>query len=105
MSAVTHRRLSRESQRRNVLWLSIALCMWFMAIASHLHAADEDAVGHNVSHACSFCFSSSNAAAPPQAFPIIVRVAASHAYDVATYVPPLPTDAPSSYLSRGPPSC
>lgn len=97
-------RPSHRSQRRNAFLLAIALCLWLLAYASHVHRDDEGGASHSRITACSVCFS-----LPSGAPPAAIRIAAApslqifqHVYRVRVVLVSSP--APSSYLSRGPPA-
>lgn len=94
--------LTHTAQRRHVFVLAIALCMWILAYASHLHTGDEH---DQAKPSCSFCLMLPASAAPPPAI-LQVPTLVSHACGVACdrIQAIVARDLPSSYLSRAPPS-
>lgn len=95
---------SRSTQRRHVLLLVVALCLWMLASATHIHTGDDHGAPGKPPVTCSVCLSLSAGAAPPMqhALPALVRVVS--VVD-ASYAPPLPaSNVPSFYLSRAPPA-
>jgi hypothetical protein len=97
-------RTSRRQQRRNAWLLTLALCVWLLAYATHVHADDEQGTSHARVAGCHVCFSLPTGAPTPVADiaePPIPRFSAA----MVDFRVPVPTHpAPSSYLSRGPPA-
>jgi hypothetical protein len=94
--------LTHATQRRHVFVLAIALCMWMLAYATHLHAGDDH---DQAKPSCSFCLTLPTSAAPPSAVPQVhtaVFQDCGVACDQVTTV--VARDLPSFYLSRGPPA-
>ncbi len=94
-------RPSPSAQRRNAFLLAIALCLWLLAYASHVHRDDEDGASHSRITACSVCFS-----LPSGAPPAAIRIAAAPSFQLFQRVDRVrvvlvSSPAPSSYLSRG----
>lgn len=95
---------TRAAQRSRVVLLGLALCLWLIAFATHFHSDKADSSSIEPSHACTFCLSlPSGAPAPAQvATPSVFFVATDTIIEVvAAFVA---IDAPSFYLSRGPPT-
>ena len=93
---------ARVAQLRHVLVLAIALCVWILAYASHLHTGDEH---DQAKPSCSFCLMLPASAAPPPVIlqvPTLVSQACGVACDRIRAI--VTRDLPSSYLSRAPPS-
>ena len=95
--------LTHAAQRRHVFVLAIALCVWILAYATHLHAGDDH---DQVKPSCSFCLTLPASAAPPppashQVHAVVFQdcgVACDHVKTVVA------RDLPSFYVSRGPPA-
>jgi len=101
MFAISHH--SRVSQRRHVAWLALALCMWFIAIASHTHVGDQ-APSHDPAHACSFCLSTPAAGTPSVLSSAAVRIDVATATHDEFVTSQISLALPEFYLSRGPPA-
>jgi len=105
MKSSTTFRLRSVWQRRLTGVLSAALCMWLLAFAAHLHAADQDAQNDRSStHYCSVCASIPSAAAVPTiaAFPAISHREEHISTALDAQIPAGPVVA--SYQSRAPPA-
>jgi len=84
--------------------LGLALCVWLVAFATHIHTDADELSSQAPSSACSFCVSLPSGAAPPvhSSVPLPQFVATERvAHLVTTLVAPA---VPSFYLSRGPPA-
>jgi hypothetical protein len=95
--------LTRTAQRRNVLVLTFALCVWLFAYATHLHAAD----GHDGQQkpVCNFCLTLPASAAPPPVLNQVAPLVFDTCGRVCDRVAAISTrDVPSFYSSRAPPS-
>lgn len=90
-------------QRTRVVVLGLALCLWMVAFATHIHSSDE-LPSNGPSNACSFCLSLPVGAPSPTPAVIsqLVLVATEVVVDsVTTWVA---LDVPSFYFSQGPPA-
>jgi hypothetical protein len=97
-------RPSQRQQRRNAWLLAIALCVWLLAFATHVHADDEQGSSHARVTGCHACFSLPTGAPAPVAYSAEAPALRSFAVVVDLGVPVPNHPAPSSYLSRGPPA-
>lgn len=82
MTQATAFRFSPKWQRRISGMLSLVLCLWLLAAATHLHGGDQDK--HHtraVAHVCGFCTSLSSGGA---------------AVSVVSFEPTIVADAPPS---------
>jgi len=106
MSAVfTHfLRVSPNTQRRNVLALVLVLCLWMVASAAHIHIGDAHGAPGKPSTACSTCVSLPTGATPPARHELPVQAQVVSATLVDRAAPSITFHAPSSYLSRAPPT-
>jgi hypothetical protein len=96
-------RQAAKSQRRFALLLSVALCFWMFAFASHVHAHEEAGDHGQAPTNCTFCLSLPAAApAPANDAASVETVTAAHVAVLA--VVRVGEEVPSSYLSRGPPA-
>ncbi len=84
--------------------MSLALCLWFVALAGHAHAEGELSPAQAIAHHCDFCLGRTAVAAPP---PAEISVPAPMLIGLplpSSAAPPVvASGAPSSYLSRAPP--
>jgi hypothetical protein len=91
-------------QRRISSLLSAALCLWLLALGTHLHATDQDVQdGRSGVHYCGVCASIPSAAAAPA---VVAFVTSSDREEyVATARDTQLSAAPAvaSYRSRAPP--
>jgi hypothetical protein len=95
---------SRVRQRSRVVVLSLALCLWMVAFATHIHTDNNELSQDAPSNACSFCLSLPSGATPP-AYSLVALpqfIATEVVAETVTALVAL--DVPSSYLSRGPPA-
>ena len=83
--------------------LGLALCLWMIAFAAHIHT-DGDKKSNEPSSVCSFCLSLTAGAPSPTPAAAAQRllIATDAIVDVVPALVAL--DAPSFYLSRGPPA-
>jgi hypothetical protein len=83
--------------------LGLALCLWLVAFATHIHA-DGDELSNEPSSACTFCLSLPGGAPAPSYAPAshLILVATTTVVEIAAVFVAL--DVPSFYLSRGPPA-
>jgi hypothetical protein len=85
--------------------MTLVLCLWLLAFASHAHGLDDAGPGTGeTGSACSFCLSFPTGAAAP-----VVQTIAAPLLVVAGLVTPVidavdAQDVPSFYSSRAPPS-
>jgi hypothetical protein len=95
----------RRQQRRIATVLSLALCLWFFAYASHTHAEGDFSPAQGIAHHCDICLARPASTAPPPAA-ISVPDAALFEVSPPSNAAPVFTahEAPSSYLSRAPPA-
>jgi hypothetical protein len=97
---------SRSGQQRIAAVLSLTLCLWFVAFATHAHdQGDFSSPAQGVAHHCDFCLARPTSAAPPPAgIPVPVAVL----FEVSPPSNAAPVfrvhNAPSDYLSRAPPA-
>jgi hypothetical protein len=95
--------LARAARRRNVFVLAFALCVWLLAYATHLHAAD--AHDDQQRPACSFCLTLPASAAPPPSLHQVAQLVTEIGGLVCDRVAAISSrDVPSFYSSRAPPS-
>lgn len=100
---ISRLRGSPARQRSRVVLLGLALCLWMVAFASHVHSGDE-LPSNGPSTACSFCLSlPAGAPAPAQATISHLVLVAAEAI-VTIDVPLVAFDLPTFYLSQGPPT-
>jgi len=104
MQTATIFRPSHRQQRRNAWLLTIALCVWLLAYATHVHADGEQGTSHARVTGCHVCFSLPTGAPAPAAYIADAPAPRSSAVVVDLRVPVRSHPAPSSYLSRGPPA-
>lgn len=91
-----------SAQRRHVLVLTLALCLWLVASAAHIHFGNDHAPSEPPT-ACSFCQSlPGSAAAPGDPQGHIEFVAAAAVAPQPVHAPPA-LDLPAGYRSRAPP--
>jgi hypothetical protein len=94
----------RALRRSHIAVLALALCVWMIGIASHIHSDADHLVSDAPSTACSFCLSL------PVGAPAPVVAAPARAILIAADVVRAPVaalvslDVPAFYLSRGPPA-
>lgn len=83
--------------------LGLALCVWMLAFASHIHGGDE-LPSNGPSTACSFCLSLPAGAPPPTQAVVseLVLVTTDQVAEPDTSW--VAYDVPSFYLSQGPPA-
>lgn len=83
--------------------LGLALCLWLVAFATHIHTGDE-LPSNGPSNACSFCLSLPAGAPAPVAAVVsqLVLVATETVVDIDTAW--VASDVPSFYFSQGPPA-
>lgn len=83
--------------------LGLALCMWLVTFASHIHTDGDEFSATDPSTACSFCLSLPSGATPPVHATIVLPqfIAIERVTDVVIEL--VAYDVPSFYLSRGPP--
>ena len=95
---------SRVRQRSRVVVLSLALCVWLVAFATHIHADGNELSQDAPSNACSFCLSLPSGATPPAQSLVVLPqfIAIEVVAEIVTAL--VAVDVPSSYLSRGPPA-
>jgi hypothetical protein len=92
-----------KSQRRGVLVMSLVLCFWLFAFASHVHAHHDEGAHGKARTACTVCLSLPTGAPAPS----LLQVS-----DAPAAIEPVSTrpqvcrdgEVPSSYLIRGPPA-
>ncbi len=85
--------------------LSMMLCLWMLASATHFHTQAEDLTGqHTPNELCGFCVSLSGAGAAPSAFVFIPTADRQHIPAPAEIVAAASTLATASYRSRAPPT-
>jgi hypothetical protein len=90
-------------QRRLSFVLTAALCLWMLAVASHLHISDY-ADAHQGTHAlCAFCVSAPHAGAAPSVVGFAAAPRLQTFLPTAEMVAPVVATAISRYYSRGPP--
>ena len=92
-----------KSQRRFASLLSIALCFWLFAFASHVHAHDEAGDHGRAPTNCSFCLSLPAGAPSPDNHSVSIEPAVAAPITVLAVVHH-GEEVPSAYLSRGPPA-
>ena len=97
-------RSSHRQRRRNAWLLAMAMCVWLLAYATHVHADDDQGTSHARVTGCHACFSLPTGAPAPVAY--IAEAPAPRLFAVVAdlRVPAPSHPAPSSYLSRGPPA-
>ena len=95
---------TRAAQRRNVFVVVLALCVWLLAYATHVHTADDHDDAPK-KPACSFCLLLPSGAAPAPTLPGIV-VPVFHVSEIICNLTAAfgTADVPSFYLSRAPPA-
>jgi hypothetical protein len=95
---------TRAAQRRNVFVVVLALLVWLLAYATHVHSAD-DQDGAPKRPPCSFCLLLPSGAAPAPTLPGIVVPVFHFSEIIGNLTAALGTaDIPSFYLSRAPPA-
>jgi hypothetical protein len=96
--------ISRKVQRRNVLLLTLAMCLWMIMSAAHIHAGDGHDAPGKTSAACAVCLSLPSGAAAPAQYtsPMPVWLAGWLLAD--RIVSPPVRNVSSFYLSRAPPA-
>jgi len=91
-----------KAQRRWVSLLSLALCLWILAVSSHVHSADELGGDRGQSAHCAFCLSLPSAA-PAPALPLVaVAQAPADPLDYSC-IENRQGELLAGYFSRGPP--
>jgi hypothetical protein len=91
-------------QRRLSFVLMAALCLWMLAVASHLHISDYEDDAHQGKHAlCAFCVSVPNSGAAPEVVAFVAAPRLHTFLPTAEIVAPAIAPAISRYYSRGPP--
>jgi hypothetical protein len=88
---------------RSVGVLAAVLCFWLLAVASHVHADDDRRSGLHGSSACTFCLSLPSAA-PAPAIELTVAASVTAITPATAPLPQIIAEAPSAYLSQGPPA-
>jgi hypothetical protein len=92
-------------QRRFAVLLSMMLCFWMFASATHFHLSTEDVSGHHTSKdLCGVCASLPSAGAPPTVFAFIATADRPQVSAPAAILPLIPAPAAASYRSRAPPA-
>lgn len=95
----------RQFQQRNVVVLALAICLWLLSYASHLHERGADhGAANDPSTACSFCLSLPTGAAAPAAIVLVAPVLSSLGIVLLFICATGFARLPASYLSRGPPN-
>jgi hypothetical protein len=99
-SFLPHHRL----QRRFAVLLSMVLCLWMLASATHFHVqAEELGDQHTSQELCGFCVSLPGAGAAPSASVFITTTDRQPVSAPAEILPTVPSLIPASYRSRAPP--
>jgi hypothetical protein len=94
----------RRLQHRFSIVLSAALCLWMLALATHVHTGDYEEDSHQGTHAlCAFCVSVPTAGAAPTVVAFIVTAQPQSFSAPADIVPTALAPAAAAYYSRGPP--
>lgn len=95
---------SRQSQQRNVVVLALAICLWLLSYASHLHERGADhGAANEAATACVLCLSLPTGATPPATIAVLAPMALGLGLLLVTTCAAGFARLPSSYLSRGPP--
>jgi hypothetical protein len=85
--------------------LSMMLCLWMFASATHFHAQAEDPSGHHTTkELCGFCASLPGAGAAPSVSIFLARADRPHVLAPAKILPAIPALTTASYRSRAPPA-
>lgn len=96
--------IPRQSQQRNVVVLALAICLWLLSYASHLHERGADhGAANETATTCALCISLPTGAAPPATIAVLVPMALGLGLALVSLCPAGFARLPSSYLSRGPP--
>jgi hypothetical protein len=91
-------------QRRLAVVLSMLLCLWMFASATHFHLPAEDLSGHHTTkELCGFCVSLPAAGAAPATFAFVATADCQHVKAHTAKLPAPSAPATASYRSRAPP--
>lgn len=97
--------LPRRLQRHLSVLLSLTLCLWMLASATHFHTQlDDVGTHHNANELCGFCASLPGAGAAPAACTFVPAAHRQHVPAPAAILPASPLVATASYRSRAPPA-
>lgn len=97
--------MPRRLQRRLSVLLSVTLCLWMLAAATHFHAQDLEVGSHHKTHElCGFCVSVPGAGAAPSLSVFLPSALRQHFSPPAKILPSFATLSTASYRSRAPPA-
>ncbi|WP_218042712.1 hypothetical protein [Steroidobacter gossypii] len=95
---------SHRLQRRLAVLLSMILCLWMLASATHFHVQAEELSGHHTAkELCGFCASLPGAGAAPAVSVFITTAERQQVAAPAEILPIAPSLPAASYQSRAPP--
>jgi hypothetical protein len=91
-------------QRRLSVVLSMVICMWMLAAATHFHAPLDDVdAHHSAKELCGFCASLPAGGAAPTVWTFVPTDHRQHVLAPAEILLAVPVVAVASYRSRAPP--
>jgi|SRR5687768_3718964 hypothetical protein len=97
--------LPHRLQRRLSVVLSMVICLWMLASATHFHAPFDDLDAHHTAkELCGFCASLPAGGAAPAVWTFVPTEHRWHFSAPAEIVPAFQAIATASYRSRAPPA-
>jgi hypothetical protein len=97
--------LSHRVQRRLSVVLSMVVCLWMLAAATHFHTPLDDAGAlHNAKELCGFCASVPTGGAAPVVWAFIPTAHRQAISAPAEIIPAFSAIPVASYRSRAPPT-
>jgi hypothetical protein len=97
--------LPHRLQRRLSVMLSMVVCLWMLAAATHFHTPLDDLGSHHsAKELCGFCASLPGGGAAPSVWTFVPTAHRQHVSAPADIMPAIPTVSVASYRSRAPPA-
>jgi hypothetical protein len=91
-------------QRRLSVMLSMVICVWMLAAATHFHTPLDDVdAHHSAKELCGFCASLPAGGAAPTVWTFVPTAHRQHCSAPVEILPAVPAVAAASYRSRAPP--
>jgi hypothetical protein len=92
-------------QRRFSVLLSMVVCLWTLAAATHFHTPLDDLnAHHSAKELCGFCASLPTGGAAPSVWTFVTTAHREHVSAPAEILPALLPITTASYRSRAPPT-
>jgi hypothetical protein len=92
-------------QRRLSVVLSMVVCLWLLAAATHFHTPLDDLGAHHTGkELCGFCASLPASGAAPTAWTFVPTEHRQHVSAPVEILPAFPAVTTASYRSRAPPA-